>query len=120
MCPRVPAVAGVHTAFQAQCIRLLYPALLETEGAVVISDADMVPVSRRYFRRAVERIPEDHFVAFRDVTLASGEIPICYNAALPQTWRGVFASPPSTTSAADSPSGARQSSTTELTAVAAG
>ena len=85
-----PPVPSIHTAFQAQCIRLLYPALLEAEGAVVVSDADMVPLSSRYFRRAVSRVDEEHFVAFRDAHLSSGEIPICYNAALPRTWGGIF------------------------------
>ncbi len=91
--PRVhvfPPVASLHTAFQAQCIRLLYPALLEAEGAVVVSDADMVPMNRRYFHRAVSRIDEEHFVAYRDAYLSSHEIPICYNAALPRTWGSIF------------------------------
>src|SRR5206468_3312792 len=39
-------VPSLHAAFQAQCIRLLYPALLEAEG-VVISDIDMVPLADR-------------------------------------------------------------------------
>ena len=34
---------SLSTALQAQCIRLLYPALLEAEGGVITSDVDMVP-----------------------------------------------------------------------------
>src|SRR5581483_10874410 len=37
-------VEGIHTAFQAQCIRLLYPALVETAGAVMIADIDLYPL----------------------------------------------------------------------------
>jgi hypothetical protein len=85
-----PPLPRIHTALQAQCIRLLYPALLDVEGAVITSDADMVPMNRRYFHRPLSRIPADHFVAYRDIFLASGEIPICYNAALPRTWGQVF------------------------------
>ena len=81
---------GIHTAFQAQCIRLLYPALLEADGGVIVSDADMVPMNARYFHRPAGRIAADHFVAYRDVYLSSGEIPMCYNAALPGTWGTVF------------------------------
>jgi hypothetical protein len=83
-------VPGLHTAFQAQCIRLLYPAVLETEGAVLISDVDMVPLSPGYFHDPLARIDERHFLAYRDVLLPSGEIPICYNAALPAVWSEVF------------------------------
>jgi hypothetical protein len=85
-----PPVSGVHTAFQAQCIRLLYPALLDVDGAVVTSDADMVPLNRRYFHRPLARIDDGHFVAYRNVLLADEMIPICYNAALPRTWGAVF------------------------------
>ncbi len=83
-------ISGLHTAFQAQCIRLLYPALLETEGAVLTSDVDMVPLSRRYFHEPLSHIDERHFLAYRDVLLPRGEIPICYNAALPSVWSKLF------------------------------
>lgn len=80
----------LDTAFQAQCIRLLYPALLDAEGAVITSDADMVPMTARYFHRPLARIDRRHFVCYRDVLLPLGELPICYNAALPETWASVF------------------------------
>jgi hypothetical protein len=85
-----PPIAAVHTAFQAQCIRLLYPTLLGVDGAVLVSDADMVPMNRRYFHRSVARIPEEHFVAYRGLYLSAREIPVCYNAALPRTWGSCF------------------------------
>jgi hypothetical protein len=81
---------GIHTAFQAQCIRLLFPALLDGAAGVVTADVDMVPLNRRYFHRPASRIDADHFVAYRDVLLRDGEVPICYNAARPPTWREVF------------------------------
>jgi hypothetical protein len=81
---------SLNTAFQAQCIRLLYPALLEADGAVITSDIDMVPMSPRYFHRPLTRIDRRHFVSYRDVLLPLGEQPICYNAALPHTWASVF------------------------------
>jgi hypothetical protein len=80
---------SVHTAFQAQCIRLLYPALLDS-GGVVISDVDMAPLGRRYFHRPASRVGADDFLAYRDVLLPLGEIPVCYNAARPRTWADVF------------------------------
>jgi len=80
----------LHTAFQAQCIRLLYPALLPTEGAVITSDADMVPMSADYFLRPPSRVDGGDFLAYRDVLLDAGEVPICYNAARPATWAATF------------------------------
>jgi hypothetical protein len=92
--PRVHVVEPLpelHTALQAQCIRLLYPALLETGGgAVVTSDIDMVPLNHRYYHRPAGRIDERHFLAYRDVLLPGKEIPICYNAAAPQVWGEIF------------------------------
>ncbi|HUZ80793.1 MAG TPA: hypothetical protein VMU73_00970 [Gaiellaceae bacterium] len=82
---------GLDTALQAQCIRLLYPALLDAPGGVITSDVDMVPMSPRYFHRPLRRIDRTHFVCYRDVLLPVGEMPICYNAALPETWSSVFA-----------------------------
>lgn len=81
---------SIHTAFQAQCIRLLFPALLETDGAVVTSDVDMVPMNRRYFHRPLAYIDRRHFVCYRDVLLPLEELPVCYNAALPKVWADVF------------------------------
>lgn len=85
-----PPVAGVHTAFQAQCIRLLYPALLDGAGGVVVADIDMVPLNRSYFHRPAGHVAETDFVAYRDLMLSDREVPICYNAAAPRTWLELF------------------------------
>jgi hypothetical protein len=83
-------VEGVHTTFQAQAIRLLFPALLDG-GGVVTADADMFPLNRRYLRRGASAASAAQFVAYRNVLLAIGQIPICYNAARPETWAELFA-----------------------------
>jgi hypothetical protein len=85
-----PPIPGIHTAFQAQCIRLLYPALVPTAGAVLTSDIDMVPLSHDYFHGPARYVPGDHFVAYRDELMYLSEIPVCYNAAAPRTWGSVF------------------------------
>jgi hypothetical protein len=83
-------IAGVHTAFQAQCIRLLYPAMLETEGAVIIADIDLYPLRAGYFHEPVEPLDERFFVVYRDERVDRGELDIMFNAALPSTWGDVF------------------------------
>src|SRR5207253_2513000 len=83
-------VSGLHTAFQAQCIRLLYPALVETTGAVLISDIDLFPLNPRYFHDPVARLDERFFVTYRDGRLARREVAMAFNAALPSTWGELF------------------------------
>jgi hypothetical protein len=83
-------VEGIHTAFQAQCIRLLYPALVETTAAVMIADIDLYPLRRSYFFDPIRHLDERFFVVYRDERLDRGEIDIMFNAALPSTWGEVF------------------------------
>ena len=82
-------IPGIHTAFQAQCIRLLYPRhILRNEG-VLITDMDMLPMNRKYYVDSIASIPDDQFIVYRDVCLPN-EISMCYNVAHPSTWRSVF------------------------------
>jgi hypothetical protein len=92
--PRVRLFAplpGVHTAFQSQCVRLLYPALVDAPGAVLISDMELVPMRPGYFHDAVAGVDERFFVPYRgDIFLHREEIAIPYNAARPETWAEIF------------------------------
>jgi len=83
-------IVGVHSALQAQCIRLLYPAIVETDCAVMIADMDLYPLRASYFRDPVERLDERFFVVYRDNRLGRREIDIMFNAALPATWGEIF------------------------------
>jgi hypothetical protein len=87
---RFSPVAGVHTTLQAQCIRLLYPALLDAPGCVVISDMELVPLDPRYFHAPLTALDERLFVSYRDVLLPREEVAIAYNAARPATWGELF------------------------------
>ncbi len=96
---RVPPPEGVPTAFAAQVVRLLLPCLFP-EAVSVLSDADMVPLSRSYFLSPLEEVPVDRLVVYRPfdripegrrTDLHERQIPICYNAAGGDVWREVFA-----------------------------
>jgi hypothetical protein len=87
---RFDPLPGVHSAFQAQCIRLLYPALVKTDGAVIIADMDLYPLRASYFHEPVNSLDERFFVVYRDDRLDRGEIDIMFNAALPETWSEIF------------------------------
>lgn len=82
-------VDGVHTAFQAQCVRLLYPALLDGDGAVLVSDMELMPLSPGYFHGSLAGLDARFFVVYRDVHHPRGEVAIPYNAAEPRTWQDV-------------------------------
>jgi len=87
---RFEPLAGVHSAFQAQCVRLLYPALVETGGAVIIADMDLYPLRASYFHDPVKSLDARFFVVYRDDRLERGEIDMMFNAALPATWGEIF------------------------------
>lgn len=82
-----PPIPNIPTGFQAQCIRLLYPCLLDKKG-VIISDMDIIPLDRDYF--LIEKHPDDAFVIYRDVISMYKQYPICYCAGSSQTWRDLF------------------------------
>ena len=84
-------LAGVATSLQATCVRLLYAALIDAPGAVLMSDIDLVPLNRRFFYEPLAALDERFFVAFRDdyedPVIAW---PLPFNAAAPATWGEVF------------------------------
>lgn len=84
-----PPIPGIHTAFQAQCIRLLYPREVTRDEGVLITDMDMLPMNRRYYVDSITGYSADSFVVYRDVCLPS-EISMCYNIAHPSVWKEIF------------------------------
>ena len=62
---RFEPLPEVHRTFQAQCIRLLYPALMEADGAVLISDVDLLPVRSDYFHAPIRGLDERSFVVYK-------------------------------------------------------
>jgi len=89
----VPPIPGIHTAFQAQCVRLLYPREIKRNEGVLITDMDMFPMNRKYYVDPIRDISDNAFVVYRDVCLPS-EICMCYNVALPSTWTSMFGTKP--------------------------
>lgn len=83
-------IPGVHTALQAQCIRLLYPAVVDTPDAVLITDVDLYPLRRSYYLDPVRRLDARFFVSYRDVRLERDQVVVPYNAAAPSTWGEIF------------------------------
>jgi len=83
-------IPGIHTAFTAQCIRLLYPCLLEGEEGVILSDMDMIPTYKKYFVDTIADLPADTFYSYRGIHHPEKQIWICYVVAHPSVWKEIF------------------------------
>ena len=80
----------IPSAFQAMCIRNLYPCILENHGNILISDIDMMPMNRAYYENSIKTASDTKFITYRDVLLPINEYPMCYNIANTNTWKEVF------------------------------
>ena len=86
-----PPFDGLHDVFLAQILREFYPCVMRESQGIIISDADMLPMSKRYYLDTVRDIPQDKFVVYRDGVINQyGEIPMCYIAGSSQAFRNLF------------------------------
>jgi hypothetical protein len=79
---------GMHTGFISQCIRLFYPALLDYNGGIIISDMDMIPTNNTYYHNNIKSFDTSKFINYRDCL--QGEYPMCYNVATNKVWSEIF------------------------------
>jgi hypothetical protein len=88
---RFAPIPGVPTGRHAQLCRLLLPTLFPDDVSL-ISDADLIPLSRHYFLASVRRVRDDRFVVFRNGFYDPGTpfYPMCYCAARGRTFGQVF------------------------------
>lgn len=80
---------GVDPIFASQSVRLLAPCLFPDE-ICLISDLDMMPMSKPYFFDFIENIDDDKFVIYRPNVCGRNQIAMCYNAAKGSIWGRVF------------------------------
>jgi hypothetical protein len=86
---RFEPIPGIPTALQAQVIRLLLPVYFPDDGCI-ISDIDMIPLSKNYFVDSIKEISEDNFVVYRDKAYLGKRFPMCYIAAKGNVFQKVF------------------------------
>jgi hypothetical protein len=87
-----PPIPDVHDAYVSQTIRLLYPGLLSCEGAVLITDMDMLPMNNTYYSAPLTSLANDSFAHFRNGVMhwrGMNQYAMCYNAARPDVWREI-------------------------------
>jgi hypothetical protein len=84
-------IEGVHPVFIAQNIRLLYPALIESNEGIIIADIDILPLNKEYFVESIKDIENDKFIFINTTgNNITDEYYICYNIATPNVWGEVF------------------------------
>jgi hypothetical protein len=83
-------IEGINSAFIAQFIRILYPAILDSSFGVLTTDIDMIPMNRFYYENSIINIDKTKFITFKDQFINIKEFQICYNIALPKVWSEVF------------------------------
>lgn len=88
---RFDPIPGFSTGMQAQVYRLFLPALFPEEGCV-ISDIDMVPISKEYFVDNAKLCPDSSFLIYRDAAIPAEyqEYPMCYIAAKGKIFGSIF------------------------------
>ena len=84
----VKPIEGMHSAFQAQCIRLLLPATLDIAEGILITDMDMLPMNRAYYATSIQHLADDAFISYRPIM--HNELPMCYCIASAKTWSSMF------------------------------
>lgn len=80
---------NLHSAFHAQCIRLLYPQCIERDEGVLITDMDMIPLNRSYYEDPIQHVMSDTFITYRNNSYPD-ELYMCYNIAHPSVWKQMF------------------------------
>jgi len=82
-------IENIHTAFQAQTIRLLYPCLFDNKN-IIISDMDIIPLSKLYFTEKIKNYSNDRFIVYRDAYIQNNMYAACYNLANSTIWKRIF------------------------------
>jgi hypothetical protein len=84
-------LSNISTAFISQYIRLLYPAILNYQNGILITDIDMLPMNKTYYIKNIENIDNDKFIYMRNVLLQDWkQIAMCYNVATNKVWNAIF------------------------------
>jgi hypothetical protein len=82
-------IININSCYIAQVIRILYPSLFDNLN-VLITDIDIIPISKTYFFDSIEKYTNDKFITYTDRYVNSNMYAICYNVANSKTWKNIF------------------------------
>lgn len=88
----IKPIENVPISLQCQWVRYWAPTT-DLDATWMISDIDMLPISRSYFKNSIKNIPDDKFVNLNAHSVAAN--PACYNVAKGHTYKKVLQLPDS-------------------------
>jgi hypothetical protein len=83
-------IENVSTSFISQYIRLLYPAILNYENGIMITDIDIVPMNNIYYTENISNYDNNKFIYLRNFVYCNREYAMCYNTATNKVWGEIF------------------------------
>lgn len=82
---------GIKTSFQAQIARIwAFKLINETETNAIISDVDMMPLSKEYFTVNALKADEETILSYSSDAYQQQEIPMCYILANTKLMAGLI------------------------------
>ncbi len=79
----------IDNIFLSQNVRLLATCLYPDDVSI-LSDIDMMPLSKEYFQGNISKYSDDQFINMRKNVIKENMYPICYSVAHGKTWREIF------------------------------
>ena len=83
-------INDISSAFISQYIRLLYPAILNYDEGILITDIDIIPMNKDYFTNNITKLATNKFIYYGDLNVDDNQFAMCYNIATNKTWKNIF------------------------------
>jgi hypothetical protein len=78
---KVEKLLNYSESIQTLWVRYFAPKLLDPEKVSIISDIDMIPLSKNYFCKSIEELNDDFYVHLNPCFESYGRLPSCYHVA---------------------------------------
>lgn len=82
-------IKEIDPIFAAQNSRLLVPSLFPND-VCILSDLDIMPLSKKYFFDKIKKFDSEDFVIYRPDACPPNMLALCFNASVGKTWSELF------------------------------
>lgn len=89
---KMKRIENMPLYLQCTCSRLWYPGT-QPDKITILSDIDMLPLSRWYFLNQIAEVPDDKYIHLNPCIETYGRLAMCYNVARGDTYRDVLRIP---------------------------
>lgn len=86
---KLKPIEGIPIHLQTQIVRFWIP-ILYPEKICIISDIDMIPLSKNYFQTSLKNLPDTAYVHLNPCIESYGRLPACYHVAKGKTFKEVL------------------------------